>query len=579
MSTGTEPGREGPVPTRLGEELEALKQRSGRSYAALAHRTGLSRSTLHRYCQGSSVPGTFGAVESIARACGASDQEVDRLYRTWRATAGRQGPADHDASGDPSSDGGQGVGDPRADLSPEDAPGGQHPAALPQLRTFHWLRAAALLLAFVVTSGVSVTSYPGGLLFPARGAETSQRPLDGDGKQQFRGPLWSITPRPVPAEFMGLTMNTDTGQMPGFRTGSVRFWNSHTRWALIEREPGEYDWKILEKMVKGAERKRLPVLFTFGGTPLWAVKDGRKSLFKDSSASPPDDLKVWDRFVEEVAERYKGRIESYELWDYPSHKGMFADSMATLGRMVERAARIIRRVDPEARVACPSFGHLRSERGRSLLRKFVRTGAADSCDAFALKMPPRKPSGPPEETIELAKDVNELLGEEGVTDMDLWNTGPDIDIVGAKQFDARRARDYAVRFYLSGLFARQWGMRRMYFYNWGSTGLPIVVQPVGGRPAEAGLRMGRLARWLQDASIASCGEGRRSGMADGAYTCRFERDGRTLRVYWTTRGRAEVTLEQGAHRLRHMDGRTARARAGDRISFGEEPVLVEYRGE
>lgn len=561
---------------RLGEELEALKRRSGRSYAALAHRTGLSRSTLHRYCQGGSIPGTFGAVERIARACGASDQEVDRLYRTWRGSAGRQSPADHDASDGFSSDGGQHAGDSGAP-TPEDAPGEQHPAAAPQLRTFHWLRAAALLLAFVVTSGVSVTSHSGGLLLPARGAETSQRPLDGDGKQQYRGPSWSISPRPLPAEFMGLTMNTDTGQMPGFRTGSVRLWNSHTRWGLIEQKPGEYDWQFLEKMVKSAERARLPVLFTFGGTPLWAVKDGRKSLFKDSSASPPDDLKVWDRFVEKVAERYKGRIGSYELWDYPSHKGMFAGSMATLGKMVERAARIIRRVDPQAQVGCPSFGDLRSERGRSLLRRFARTGAAESCDAMALKMPPRKPDGPPEEVIELTKDVTGLLGEEGITDMDLWNTGPDIDIVGAKQLDARRARDYAVRFYLSGLFARQWGMRRMYFYNWGSTGLPIVVQPVDGRPTEAGLWMGRLAGWLQDAGIASCGEGGRSGLAEGAYTCRFERDGRTLRVYWTTRGRAEATLRPGAHRLRHMDGGTARARAGDRLRFGEEPVLVEHR--
>lgn len=68
----------------------------------------------------------------------------------------------------------------------------------------------------------------------------------------------------------------------------------------------------------------------------------------------------------------------------------------------------------------------------------------------------------------------------------------------------------------------------------------------------------------------------RSGLTEGAYTCRFERDGRTLRVYWTIRGRGQVTLRQGAHRLRHMDGGTAPARAGDRVEFGEEPVLVEY---
>ncbi|OEU91612.1 hypothetical protein DB35_09345 [Streptomyces abyssalis] len=585
-------GREAPVPSRLGEELEDLKRRSGRSYAALAHRTGLSRSTLHRYCQGATVPGSFGVVERIARVCGASDEEVDRLYRAWRSPDGRQSPVGQESAGQ--DDSGQVHGGPD-DTGPEPPPHdgaeaaaggqygghGQRSALAAPLRTFYWLRAAALLLAFVVTSAVSVTSYPGVWQLPGRAAGKAggQRSPAVPGEQQFKGPLWSLAPKPVPPEFLGLTLNTDTGLMPGFRTGSVRLWNSETRWGTIERRRGDYDWTILDRMVESAERERLPVLFTFGGTPLWAASDGRNPIFKDSLASPPDDLDDWDRFVEKVVERYRGRIESYELWDYPSHEGMFSGTVSLLARMAERAARIIRRLDPDARVACPSFGHLRSERGRSLLREFARTDALESCDALALKMPPRKPDGPPEEIIELAADVHRLLHEEGYNDMHLWNTGPDMSIVLAEPLDARRARDYAVRFYLSGLFSRHYGMRRMYFYNWGGTGLPIVVQPVGGRPTEAGLRMGRLARWLKDTSIVSCGEGGRSGLAEGAYTCRFERDGRALRVYWTTRGRAEVTLGRGAQRLRHMDGSTTPAREGDRIGFGEEPVMIEYRAK
>ncbi|MGC9544414.1 helix-turn-helix domain-containing protein [Streptomyces sp. UG1] len=78
-SDGTTTGQSGP--SELAELLEELKRRSGRSYTAPAHRTGLSRSTLHRYCQGTTVPGTFGAVERAARVSGASPAELDRLYR------------------------------------------------------------------------------------------------------------------------------------------------------------------------------------------------------------------------------------------------------------------------------------------------------------------------------------------------------------------------------------------------------------------------------------------------------------------------------------------------------------------
>ena len=434
---------------------------------------------------------------------------------------------------------------------------------------------AVLLIALVVTTAVSVTSYDGSWRPGAR-SDVASRATDA---QQFKGPLWSIAPQPVGGEFFGQTLNTDTGSMPGFPTGSARLWNSETRWGTIEGERREYDWSILDRAVRNAQRDRLPVLFTFGGTPLWAAPNGRRSDFSDSSASPPDDLADWDHFVEKVAERYRGRIESYELWDYPSHKGVYAGKLSTLAEMVERAARIIRRVDPEARIACPSFGSLWSEQGRELLRKFIRTGAYESCDAAALKMPPREPAGPPEEFIELSRQVYSLFYEEGVPEVELWNTGPDRDINLARPLDARHARDYAVRFYLAGLYSRHYGVRRMYFYNWGSTRLPLVVQPVGGRPTEAGLRMGRLKRWLAGARIGSCGEGRRMGLAEGAYTCRFVRDGKPLVVVWTTRGRSQVTLDEDALRMRRMDGSTARARPGERVGFGEEPLLIEYREE
>ena len=67
------------------------------------------------------------------------------------------------------------------------------------------------------------------------------------------------------------------------------------------------------------------------------------------------------------------------------------------------------------------------------------------------------------------------------------------------------------------------------------------------------------------------------GLAKGAYTCSFERDGKRLRVCWTAHGRAQLPLEEGAFRLRHMDGSAQGVDGGDSIAFGEEPVLVEHR--
>ena len=69
--------------TGLADLLAALKRRSGRSYEALARRSGVSRSTLHRWCTGQSVSDRFALVERYARVCGADRGELTRLRRCW----------------------------------------------------------------------------------------------------------------------------------------------------------------------------------------------------------------------------------------------------------------------------------------------------------------------------------------------------------------------------------------------------------------------------------------------------------------------------------------------------------------
>ncbi|XUZ25470.1 helix-turn-helix domain-containing protein [Streptomyces sp. RMIT01] len=74
---------EGAARTVLAERLSALRERSGRTYASLARRIGVSGSTLHRYCTGRTVPVEFAPVERLARLCGAPAEEREALHRLW----------------------------------------------------------------------------------------------------------------------------------------------------------------------------------------------------------------------------------------------------------------------------------------------------------------------------------------------------------------------------------------------------------------------------------------------------------------------------------------------------------------
>ncbi|WNF30897.1 helix-turn-helix domain-containing protein [Streptomyces sp. C11-1] len=81
MSDGDE--AEGCARDALAERLNALREGSGRTYASLARRVGVSGSTLHRYCTGRTVPAEFAAVERLARLCGAPGGEREALHRLW----------------------------------------------------------------------------------------------------------------------------------------------------------------------------------------------------------------------------------------------------------------------------------------------------------------------------------------------------------------------------------------------------------------------------------------------------------------------------------------------------------------
>ncbi|WP_373366050.1 helix-turn-helix domain-containing protein, partial [Streptomyces fradiae] len=67
----------------LAAHLRDLKDRTGLSYTALAARLHVSRSTLHRYCLGETVPPDHALVANLARLASAPREELLELHREW----------------------------------------------------------------------------------------------------------------------------------------------------------------------------------------------------------------------------------------------------------------------------------------------------------------------------------------------------------------------------------------------------------------------------------------------------------------------------------------------------------------
>ncbi|GAA0969545.1 hypothetical protein GCM10009555_016880 [Acrocarpospora macrocephala] len=570
----------------LAELLSELKQRSGRSYEALGRRTGMSRSTVHRYCRGEIVPDNYGTVERIAKACGATKAELDELYRRWTHAitslehGGKFVPSQHPTEPDE-------IGSAEHAPTPDQQVTGRHlldqeaagrapdPLArgviswrsryIDVRHGFTFLGMGLVILcAFVLTASTS----------PMR---QSIRPTP----QWVNGPSWTLPEAPVPRTLFGVTVNSATGAMPAFRVGAVRLWDGGTRWAEIQPERGTFDWSVLDRHIDGAEKAGLPVLFVAGGTPAWASPTGPLAPYPDGSrAAPPDDLNDWDTFVRAVVKRYRGRIQAYELWVLGNDRRFYAGSMESLVEMTRRASQIIRAADPKATLICPGMGQLWTAEGRQKLQRFATLGGYGYCDVAGIKLYQRTPSDPPESMLELVTTVDRTFHEAGIHPR-LWNTGTTYSIPLQGSLDETRAQNYAVRFFLTGLYARNFNLERMYFYNWGGTKIPIVLQAVGGVPTRAALAVEQLQRWLIHASSRSCGHGMAINLPENVWQCEVTvakpGDHHKATIRWTIGGTAETTAGPSVRAVRRLDGTTEAIQPGDSITVTEEPILIESR--
>ena len=121
-------------------------------------------------------------------------------------------------------------------------------------------------------------------------------------------------------------------------------------WAKTEKVKGEYDFTWLDAIIDDAVSRGLePWLETSYGNPVYEG-GGAHMLFADWPTSD-EALQAWDRWVEAMAVRYKGKVHEWEIWNEPDLNQSFRKDPRPFVELTIRTAEIIRRVDPEAKIA------------------------------------------------------------------------------------------------------------------------------------------------------------------------------------------------------------------------------------
>ena len=193
---------------------------------------------------------------------------------------------------------------------------------------------------------------------------------------------------------MQVDPGTDLPRSLGLLRGAGFDWAKiQVRWERLEPERSDVSWETLDGIVEGAECAGIRLLFSVVAAPRWARPD--KTDF--SVPGPPADAADLARLMGLMAERYRGRVHAYEVWNEQNLArewgGVGRPSAAEYVRLLAATYKAIKTADPEALVVAGALtpaGDVDLGQGimarddRAFLREMYRAGVAPVSDAIGV---------------------------------------------------------------------------------------------------------------------------------------------------------------------------------------------------
>lgn len=152
----------------------------------------------------------------------------------------------------------------------------------------------------------------------------------------------------------------------------MRYIRIQAGWARCERKKGVYNFKWLDRIINDAVSRGLePWLETSYGNPIY--KGGGTAYIDGGWPTSEEALQAWDHWVRALAERYKGKVHTWEIWNEPDelldpyagkvngkhqYKPRREGAFEELVDLQIRTASIIKEIDPDAVVASCGLARL-----------------------------------------------------------------------------------------------------------------------------------------------------------------------------------------------------------------------------
>jgi hypothetical protein len=286
--------------------------------------------------------------------------------------------------------------------------------------------------------------------------------------------------------------------------------------------------------------------------------------------------------LRKVAQRYQGRITSYQVWNEANISIFYQGSAAALARLTARAREVLTEADPDAQLVGASTTVREAGPVKAWYGKYTAALAEAGwpVDAMAVHLYPRADEGA-EDRAGYIRTIRTWLAERG-WDGPVWDT--EVNYGDRRDFATEKvtvpqdvAAAWVARTYLDSLAL---GIQRVYWYSWNDHILGIdQIDPATGAILPAGQAYLTVQDWLAGAGWLGCtGELMEpTGRPGSTTTCALTTaDGRPAQVLFTNTGTTTVPVPDAVEVCR-LDGTCATVDGGA-IDVTVQPVLVRPRG-
>lgn len=362
------------------------------------------------------------------------------------------------------------------------------------------------------------------------------------------------------------------GSWPDVEIESIRLWDSYTTWRDIELRKGVYDWSALDAAVASAEKNDASVLLVLGPTPSWSattIKEG--DLKGPGSAAPPTYSEDFETYVAAVAERYRGRIGAYQIWNEANLKSFWRGTPEQMAELTKIAYDAIKSEDPDALVVAASTT-TRAEGAFTVwfpryLKELEALGWP--VDVFSAHAYPPSTMSPAQRVIYL-RQVNKFLEEAYAPPLPLWDTEvnyglagpgpeyPDVDLPGATQ------AAWLAQSYFDSL---RTGVTRTYWFQWSPVSPNSLLGVITWPGTKAAKTYQVIQGWLSDANWGGCEE------LNGLVTCSVTNPTGDGVIVWSQTGEQPWQPSGKVTEICQIDGRCKKTEP-EQIVAKDAPVLV-----